>query len=54
MNITKAEAGDHPVIEPDFPVIAAPPDMPERPDVLRYGDTIIAQEIAQNKKGENQ
>lgn len=54
VNITKADAGDHPVIEPDFPIIAAPPDMPERPDVLRYGDTIIAQEIAQNKKEESQ
>ncbi|MGB2304476.1 MAG: hypothetical protein ACPH6D_07790, partial [Candidatus Puniceispirillales bacterium] len=50
VNITKAEATDHPVIDPDFPILAAPPDMPEKPDMLRYGDRIIAND----KKGGSQ
>jgi anaerobic selenocysteine-containing dehydrogenase len=50
VNITKADATDHPVIDPDFPTLAAPPDMPDRPDILSYGDRIIAN----GKKGGSQ
>ena len=42
VNITKAEASDNPVIEPDFPILAAPPNLSEPPHLLRYGDKIIA------------
>ncbi len=50
VNITKADAEDNASVEPNFPILGAPPDLETPTSVLRYGDSIIAREKKENNQ----